>query len=573
VVLGVFAAGAAIVWYYVLRRPEWMNLTLPQTPNDAFSQFVRLGSPFWGPSNYFASMLLLFIPFGLCRSLNTWLRAGIVGLGAIAIIGTVSRGAALALVLVALLLLVVMPRRRLLDAVIRFKWLAVVGGAMVAVLLWVVLNRSDLGLNFFHDPNRISYYQDALRLLVQRPIIGAGYGSWPSLVQGSATKGVHNYYLQVAVETGLIGAALFIAAFTALVIRARKLAGDLAIATTAALLLVAVNISVEASFEGELFSWLFAMLLGMMLAWPAKAPAGSSAAREKGDPTADSTKASLEVCIVAYQSEESIAGAIPSLRRLGADVRVAIHDNSPVPLHLTKVRELATELGLPMRIEHCGNNCGFARGCNSLARHSAAEMLLFLNPDTEILAWPGQLSSHVAGRGIVGAVVVDDRNRAVTTFGRKRAISEEFLMRWARWRPPMPEGEGYVGGAALLVPRDVFLGLGGFDEAFFMYYEDIDLCLRANRSGVSVTVAPAWVVRHTGAHAAGRDPGTALIRSYESATYFYAKNGRSVALYRALCRVDALLRVALFSLVPSRRSSVPALRQLLSHIAVTHVQK
>ena len=227
---------------------------------------------------------------------------------------------------------------------------------------------------------------------------------------------------------------------------------------------------------------------------------------------------------------------------------------------------------MPLRIERCGDNCGFARACNSLARLSTAEMLLFLNPDAEVLAWPEQPDAQVAYRGIVGPLTVDGRNRVVRTFGRKRSISEEFLLRWARWRPPMPKGEGYVSGAALLVPRKVFLGLDGFDESFFMYYEDIDFCLRANQSGIPVTVEPSWVVRHMGGHAARRDGGTALIRSYESANYFYAKNGRSVRSYRALCRVDAILRLAVFSSIPSRRSSIPPLRQLLAHIAATHAR-
>jgi hypothetical protein len=63
-----------------------------------------------------------------------------------------------------------------------------------------------------------------------------------------------------------------------------------------------------------------------------------------------------------------------------------------------------------------------------------------------------------------------------------------------------------------------------------------------------------------------------LIRSYDSATYFYAKNGRSVTAYRALCQVDAQLRLMLFSLLPSRRGSVAALRQLLNHMATSHAQ-
>ena len=268
VLLGAFAGVAAVVWYFVLQRPEWINLTPPQNPDETLSQLERLGSPFWGPSNYFASMLLLFIPFGFSNRLNIWLRVTMVGLGVIAIIGTLSRGAALAIVIASPVLLLIVPRSRWPHLPMRVRWLIAPAAAIVAVLLWAILKRPDLGFNFFHDPSRASYYDAALRLLGERPIYGWGYGSWPALVSGNAAKGVHNYYLQIAVETGLIGGALFVGGFVALVVRARQLAPDLAFMTTAVLLLVAVNITVEASFEGEIFSWLLAMLLGLTLAWP-----------------------------------------------------------------------------------------------------------------------------------------------------------------------------------------------------------------------------------------------------------------------------------------------------------------
>ena len=270
VMLGAFALISAVLWYYVLQRPEWLNLMPPHNASENLSQLERLGSPFWGPSNYFASMLLLFIPFGFSRRLKIWLRVTVVGLGVICVIGTLSRGAALAIVIASPLLLLVVPRSQWPRLPISFKWLIAPAGAVVAVLLWATINRPDLGFNFFRDPSRASYYEVALRLLGQRPVFGWGYGSWPSLVTGNAAKGVHNYYLQIAVETGLIGGGLFMAFFVALVMWARQLARDLAFIATAVLLLVAVNITVEASFEGVIFGWLLAMFVGMMLAWPTR---------------------------------------------------------------------------------------------------------------------------------------------------------------------------------------------------------------------------------------------------------------------------------------------------------------
>ena len=291
-------------------------------------------------------------------------------------------------------------------------------------------------------------------------------------------------------------------------------------------------------------------------------PRGAEHPTETGLQT---TVMSVEVCIVAYGDEVSLEGCVRSLQCLRKGVRIAIHDNTPEPLSLKGVRAVASALSLPLRVERCDSNCGFARGCNSLARGSGADLLLLLNPDAEVMEWPPALAA--ATTGIVGPVVIDERGRVAITSGRRRSILEEFLLRWARLRPRIPVGRGYVSGAALLIPRKVFRELGGFDEAFFMYYEDIDLCLRAGAAGTPVRVEPTWRVRHVGGHAAKADRATALIRSYESAAYFFAKHGENVKLYRLLCRLDADLKLALYQLLPSMRDRVPAVRRLREYLA------
>lgn len=276
-----------------------------------------------------------------------------------------------------------------------------------------------------------------------------------------------------------------------------------------------------------------------------------------------STAKTVEACIVTYENEEYVEGCVRSLASLGSDVAVAVHDNSREPLALDVTRRTCSNLRMPLRVERCGANCGFARACNSLARGSDADLLLFLNPDAEILEWPTHLTDPA---GIVGPMVIDSRGRLEFTSGKRRTIREEFLMRWLRFRPPVARGDGYVSGAALLVPRAIFNWLNGFDEHLFMYYEDIDLCARANAAGISISIDPAWKVRHVGAHAARHELGKRMIQSFESASYYYAKHGQNVAAYRQLCRIDVKLKLALFRLIPSRRASLPALRQLARHL-------
>jgi O-antigen ligase len=268
--LGVFAGTCAIGWYYAGR--PWVNLSPPTNADEAYSQMLRLGSPFWGQSDYFASIMLMFLPFSLTSRVPMWLRYATALIGGLAIAGTLSRGAILAVALgpIAGILIVAAGDRPAMSLRTLVQAAASLAG-LVALLFGAALTRPDVKLNvfsFFGDPYRTSYYQDAVRLIGPRPIIGYGYGSWPALVTGSATKGAHNYYLQVVVESGGIGLILFVAFLGMLLVHSRRLSGDLAFAATTAVAAIVINTAVEASFNGAVFSWLFAMLVGMVLASP-----------------------------------------------------------------------------------------------------------------------------------------------------------------------------------------------------------------------------------------------------------------------------------------------------------------
>jgi N-acetylglucosaminyl-diphospho-decaprenol L-rhamnosyltransferase len=205
-----------------------------------------------------------------------------------------------------------------------------------------------------------------------------------------------------------------------------------------------------------------------------------------------------EVCVVAYRNEDTIGALVESLSLLGPSIGLAVHDNGPDAATLPLAEQAAADAGIPFRRDVCRtDNCGFAAGCNALAAGSAAEQLLFLNPDALLVRVPADL--RAAGR-VVGAQVVDREGTVLHTSGRGRTLRDEMALRWLRRTPPPPSGRGYVSGVALLVDREVFARLGGFDEAYFMYYEDVDLGRRAGAAGVPVVGDPPGQVEHNGGH-------------------------------------------------------------------------
>lgn len=251
----------------------------------------------------------------------------------------------------------------------------------------------------------------------------------------------------------------------------------------------------------------------------------------------------VEVCVVAYENADTMPALVRSLHLLGGDVGLAVHDNGPSANTLPVARQEAALAGLAFRGETCSSgNCGFAAGCNSLAASSEAGELLFLNPDALVLSWPDGLA---AGQRVVGPSIYDSDGTQTVTYGVSRRLRDEIALRWLRRHPSRPVGSGYVSGAALLIGRPQFADLGGFDEGYFMYYEDIDLCRRAEAAGLSIVLDETWQVRHVGGHSVKKSSSgvsTALLRSYRSGRRFHEQAGHSTRGYDLLCLADSLGR-------------------------------
>jgi N-acetylglucosaminyl-diphospho-decaprenol L-rhamnosyltransferase len=223
----------------------------------------------------------------------------------------------------------------------------------------------------------------------------------------------------------------------------------------------------------------------------------------------------VEVCVVSYKSERFHPSWFASAELANAGLAVA--DNHP---SLSTARALhGLKSNVSYRIEDLPHNPGFGAACNRLAESSVAEWLVFLNPDAWITAFhPSALQS----RHLVGAQQRTPLGREIHSSGQSYGVLDEIWVSWGRRRPPMPTGFGYVSGGAFAIERKVFLELGGFDEAFFLFYEDIDLCFRASVAGVRVVVDPYWDVTHHVGHATREHWHDALSTSYRPMTHTYA---------------------------------------------------
>jgi hypothetical protein len=156
-------------------------------------------------------------------------------------------------------------------------------------------------------------------------------------------------------------------------------------------------------------------------------------------------------------------------------------------------------------------NLGFARAANRGLHAARGEHVLFLNPDARANDQAIEASVAVLaadpGVGLVG-VAQRDASGSLTPTVEPFFSLWELRRSWAR-RVCAPQGPGPVEvdwchGAFLLGRRAELLALGGFDEAYFLYAEDMDLCFRVHASGRSVVYLPQVSIVHEG-NLAGRE--------------------------------------------------------------------
>jgi N-acetylglucosaminyl-diphospho-decaprenol L-rhamnosyltransferase len=109
---------------------------------------------------------------------------------------------------------------------------------------------------------------------------------------------------------------------------------------------------------------------------------------------------------------------------------------------------------------------------------------------------------------------------------------------------PVVKDAGWLSGSCLLVRRSAFEGVGGFDDGYFMYFEDVDLGFRLGRAGFRNVYEPAAEVTHAGAHATARDSSAMIRAHHASARRFLDRKYPGIWLWpvRAILRVGLRIR-------------------------------
>ncbi len=235
----------------------------------------------------------------------------------------------------------------------------------------------------------------------------------------------------------------------------------------------------------------------------------------------------LSVIIVNYRSWASLGTALQALSGVSdptrLDYEIIVVDNDSADGLLDEYRNRFPEVTFHV----AAGNRGFAHACNLGAAKASGELLLFLNPD--VRATPDELARLVDERtthrayAIMTACQSDARGRPHKVCGGFPALMTSVpalraLLRTARpvrGSSALPLACDWVSGSVLLISRTDLGRLAGWNEKFWLYYEDVDLCLRASRLGMRAACTTALSLRHDHGGASRRDEETSILTRTE----------------------------------------------------------
>lgn len=246
---------------------------------------------------------------------------------------------------------------------------------------------------------------------------------------------------------------------------------------------------------------------------------------------------------------------------------------------------IATEFPEVMLLAEKTNH-GFGRATNIQARHARGEFILLLNTDTVVLdqaidhllkfaennpaagIWGGRTLSADGslnptscwGKMTLWSQIAQDSGLSAA-FPRSRLFNPRAYPGWER---DTPRHVDIVTGCLLMIRRDFWTQLGGFDHRFFMYGEETDLCLRAIKAGARPMITPAaTIIHYDGGSTRSRAQKTIATKKAERAIFatHFSKSTAPFAMFSQ--KLGVLLRAASYgiasTLAPTRYSDQAAL--------------
>lgn len=261
----------------------------------------------------------------------------------------------------------------------------------------------------------------------------------------------------------------------------------------------------------------------------------------------------VDIVIVNWNSGHLLADCLDSINKSKIDFnvlgKVVVVDNNSADDSM----ENLPNLQVPLIIEKNSENIGFAAACNQGAKHGEGSYLLFLNPDTKIFENTIIDSWHFfeeadSSIGILGVQLVNESGKISRTCARfprtyfyvnkvfglnKLSPSfQSYLM--LEWDHSQSRQVDQVIGAYFFVKRSLFEDLNGFDERYFVYFEEVDFSLRAKQKGYKSYYLSSVKVFHKGGGVSEQVKAKRLFYSLRSRILYALKHFSVISVFALL---------------------------------------
>lgn len=220
--------------------------------------------------------------------------------------------------------------------------------------------------------------------------------------------------------------------------------------------------------------------------------------------THSAVKASVTAVTVTYRTGPRLHECLYALKSDPDIAEIIIVDNGNAPAEAAWIDNFVDRTNKARLLRDAGN-IGFGAGMNLGIASALGEYILAINPDAVIRqrsvgpmidALTGQPTPTIVGGKIFGVDGKEQRGGRRNTLTLKRALG---LSKWTLEDDPAPTGPlevGAISGAFFLMACKAFREMGGFDENYFLHFEDLDLCIRALDAGGRVIYQPAAAALH-----------------------------------------------------------------------------
>lgn len=251
---------------------------------------------------------------------------------------------------------------------------------------------------------------------------------------------------------------------------------------------------------------------------------GENALNEKS--AADQSTPRISVIIVNYNSGDRLKRCLQALAHQAyADFEIIVIDNASSDDSIAS----AKASGVDFRLVDAGANLGFAAGNNQATEHAQGEWLAFLNPDAyaapDWLAALAAASERYPWADAFGSTQIDaEKPDRIDGAGDVYHAFGAFYRGHYGWPVETLPGEGECFApcaAAALYRRSVFQSLGGFEESFFCYGEDIDLGFRMRLDGGRAVQVAAARVLHEGSGVTGKRSDFTIYHGHRNRIWAY----------------------------------------------------